>query len=383
MISISLVIKAQDVNSYLKQISENNPEILAYQKLLDVRILEARSSLNPSDPFVTIGYMPAKNSTVGIKKIWSVNQSFSFPTKYLLQRKISRSTIILAEHEFELGKLMILLDAKLTILDLIYYEKSLKVIMQRKENYNRLQKAWEKMVSIGEATIIDYNKIRMELSSLNLRISRTKININMLRNKLLFMNGNGSVIAEEIDYPLTVAPDPENLIIYKTNNHPAFIIPALEYLLSREELKLSKTNSLPDFQIGYSAEILPGETFSGPVGGLSIPLWSNTNRVKTAYAIADHAAAMRDAELSRLKSEVLNEYYNMKALKQSMNELTDILKSGDNKRFLDIALNNGEISITTYFSDLAIMYQVEDRLFELEHEYNKSLATLSDYKLIK
>jgi len=383
MISISLVIKAQDVNSYLKQISENNPEILAYQKLLDVRILEARSSLNPSDPFVTIGYMPAKNSTVGIKKIWSVNQSFSFPTKYLLQRKISRSTIILAEHEFELGKLMILLDAKLTILDLIYYEKSLKVIMQRKENYNRLQKAWEKMVSIGEATIIDYNKIRMELSSLNLRISRTKTNINMLRNKLLFMNGNGSVIAEEIDYPLTVAPDPENLIIYKTNNHPAFIIPALEYLLSREELKLSKTNSLPDFQIGYSAEILPGETFSGPVGGLSIPLWSNTNRVKTAYAIADHAAAMRDAELSRLKSEVLNEYYNMKALKQSMNELTDILKSGDNKRFLDIALNNGEISITTYFSDLAIMYQVEDRLFELEHEYNKSLATLSDYKLIK
>lgn len=383
MTFISLVIKAQDVNTYLKQISENNPEILAYQKLLEARKLEARSGLNPSDPFVTIGYMPGKNTTSGIKKTWSVNQSLSFPTKYLLKREISRSTILLAEHEFDLGRMMVLLEAKLTMLDLIYSEKSLKILMQRKGDYDGLLKAWGIMLSNGEATIIDYNKIRMELSSINLRISRTKTNINMLKNKLLFMNGNASVIAEEIEYPLTMEPDPENLISEKTNNHPAFIIPMLEYLLSKEELKLSKTNSLPDFQIGYSAEILPGETFSGPVGGLSIPLWSNTNRVKTAHAIVDQAEAMKDAELSRLKSEVQNEYHNMKALKQSMNELKEILKSAENKNYLDVALDNGEISITTYFSDLAIMYQIEDRIFELEHEYNKSLANLSDYKLIK
>jgi hypothetical protein len=101
---------AQDVSGFLKQVSENNPEILAFQKLLEAKKFEARTGLAPSDPFVSFGYMPGNTADIGTKKIWSVNQSFSFPTKYLLQRKISRGNIILAEQEFNLGKLMTLLD---------------------------------------------------------------------------------------------------------------------------------------------------------------------------------------------------------------------------------------------------------------------------------
>jgi len=99
--------------------------------------------------------------------------------------------------------------------------------------------------------------------------------------------------------------------------------------------------------------------------------------------MADYKGAVRDAEIAMRKSEVLNEYANMKALKKSMMEISGILKSGDNKKYLDIALANGEISLTTYFSDLEVMYQVEDRLIELEYEYNKSLAILLDHELIK
>jgi outer membrane protein TolC len=197
------------------------------------------------------------------------------------------------------------------------------------------------------------------------------------------MVGNSSDLPEDINYPLTEEPDPENLISEKTEYHPAFILPQMEYLISKEEIRLSKSESLPEFQIGYSSEIVPGETYAGPVGGMTIPLWSNANKVKTASAMADHMAAMRDAELTRLRSEVLSEYYNMKALIKSINELKDILATGDNERYLNSALNNGEISLTTYFSDLEIIYQVEDRLYELEYEYNKSLATLLDHKLIE
>jgi len=382
MIANTMVINAQDINSFLNQVSENNPEILAYKKLLEARRIEARTGLAPSDPFVSVGYMPGNNQAIGIKKIWSVNQSFSFPTKYLIQKRVNRNTIILAEQEFNLGKLMTLLDAKLLLIDLIYNEKTLTVLAQRKIDYDNLEEAWEKMVSYGEATILEHNKIKMELSSLNLLITKTKADISILKNRLLFMSGNNSFLPVAMNYPLTREPDPDKLMSDKTLNHPAFLIPQKEYLLSFEEINLSKTGNLPEFQVGYGSEIIPGETYSGPVVGFSIPLWSNSNRVKSAAAMADHKAAMRDAELLRLKSEVINEYSNMKALKKSMIEISDILKSGDNKKYLDIALTNGEMSLTTYFSDLGVMYQIEDKFYELEYECNKSLAMLNDTQLL-
>jgi hypothetical protein len=99
--------------------------------------------------------------------------------------------------------------------------------------------------------------------------------------------------------------------------------------------------------------------------------------------MAEHAGAVRDAQLARLKSEVSREYYNMEALKKSITEISSILKSGENKKYLDIALDNGEISLTTYFSDIAVLYEIEDRLLDLEHEYHLSLATLLDQELLK
>ena len=35
--------------------------------------------------------------------------------------------------------------------------------------------------------------------------------------------------------------------------------PEIEYQISMQEVKLSKTGSLPEFQIGYASEIVPGE----------------------------------------------------------------------------------------------------------------------------
>ena len=377
------IMYAQDISAFLGQVSENNPEILAYQKLLEAKEIEARTGLTPSDPVVNFGYMPGNSESIGTKRIWSVSQSFSFPTKYLLQRKISRSTISLAVEEFNLGKLLILLDTKLTMFDLIYNEKTLSVLLQRKEGYGSLRAAWKKMIDFGEATVLEYNKITMELSSINLSITKTEADIIILKNRLLFMSGNKSALPDLSGYPLVEEPDPDILISEKTITHPSFIIPEKEYLISCEEIKLSKTGSLPEFQVGYNSEIIPGEIYSGPVAGLTIPLWSNSNKIKAASAMAFHSAAKRDAELTRLKSEVVNEFTNLKALKKSMIEISDILESADNKKYLDIALTNGEISLTTYFSNLSVMNQVEDRLLELEHEYNLSLALLLDHELLK
>lgn len=372
----------QSLQEYLGQVSDNNPGIVAYRKLLEARRYEARTGNTPPDPFISAGIMPGTPDAAGNKKIWSFTQSFAFPTKYLHQKKLNNSTILLAEQEFNQGRLQILLDAKRSYLDLGYKTKHLKNLLARKEGYDRLRFAWKKMLENGQTTIMDYNRIMIEISAVNLEINRTRADIGMLLGDLAYTAGDSSLKIVPEDYTVEAIPDAGSLLREKSRIHPAYLIPELEYEIGAGELKVSRAGALPDFEIGYQSEIVPGETYTGPVAGISVPLWSNSNKIKAASARVDHLSANRDATVRKLNSEVRNEYSNMKALQQSMSEMREILGADGGAKYLDAALNAGEISITTYFTYLEAFYSSEDRLLELENEYRKSLAGLLDHELI-
>lgn len=380
---IQISVYGQDIAGYLKQVHENNPEIIAFRKLLEARKYELRTGITPPDPFISFGYMPGNTPDIGTKKTWSVTQSFSFPTKYLLRNRISNSNLVLAEQAYNLGMLNKILEAKLLLYEYIYDQKISEVLSGRKALYDSLRSGWGKLLKSGAATIIEYNKILLELSSLNLRISRVNSEIAILHEKLLFMSGNTADIPLVSDFPPGRVTDLDTLLYEKSIIHPSFLLPESEYQISLQEVRLSKTGSLPEFQAGVASEIIPGETYTGPVAGLTIPLWANSNRVKTAVARAGHSGAARDAALQELRTSVRSEYENMSALKKSMTEIREILDSASNKSYLDKALSSGEISLTDYFINLNASFQAEDRFYELEYEYNKSLAILYDHDLLK
>jgi cobalt-zinc-cadmium efflux system outer membrane protein len=246
-----------------------------------------------------------------------------------------------------------------------------------------MKTAWEKMVESGEATILEYNKILLELSSLNLRISRISSDISVLKQKLDYMSGGSFDPASYTDYYPEEEADLEVLISEKEVLHPAFRLPETEYQISLQEVKVARTASLPEFQAGIGSESVPGETYTGPVAGITLPLWSNSNKVKTAISRAEHSAAKRDATLLELRTGIRSEYENMNALKTSMNETREIIAKSDNRQFLDKALSAGEISLTDYFIYIEAYFLAEDKFYEIENEYQKSLARLYDHNLLR
>ncbi|HLN21812.1 MAG TPA: TolC family protein [Bacteroidales bacterium] len=379
---ISVNLQGQGMEELLRNAALNNPRIIAYGKLLEARKAESKTGIAPADPFISGSYMPGQDATPGRKKTWEISQSFSFPTKYLLQKQMSKSTVLLAEQEFGLGRMQILLDAELSFLDLVYNSRMLTILQQRKNAYDELRNAWEKMLDSGAATIMDYNRILIELSQLNLRITRVQADIEMLNEKIRYITGNKLTLLFVKDYPAFPQIEIDQLINDKLKIHPAYLIPEMEYQISLQNVKLARNGSLPDLQIGYGAELVPGENYSGPVGGLSVPLWSNSNKVKAASAQAEHVASLRDAEILRLVSEVRNEYSNMKALQTSLNEIRNIVDTGESKRLLDKALDAGEISLTTYFSYIESLNASEDRYLQTENELFRSMATLTDHLLL-
>ncbi|MDX9946084.1 MAG: TolC family protein [Bacteroidales bacterium] len=383
LISFTGLISAQSITEFLGRVSANNPEIAAYGKLLEARRIEARTGNAPSDPFVSAGFMPGDSDEAGDKKTWSVSQSFDFPTKYLLQKKINNNTIILAEQEYSQARMLIMLEAEQMAFDLIYNTRALNTLLERKKGYEVLRSAWGKMLENGEATIMDYNNILLELSAVSLEINRRESETEMLREKLGYMSGSDAAEIGNADYPVMEVPDFDLLITEKSESHPAYLIPEIEYSISRQEVRLSRSGSLPEIQVGYGSEIVAGTAYTGPVAGLSIPLWANSNKVKSASAAADYSDALREATLLKLKSEARNNYSRAAALQKSISEIRGIIESGGGTRYPDKALEAGEISVSTYFMYLKPLYESEDRLLELENEYHKELAELLDHRLAK
>lgn len=383
LISVAGPISAQSITEFLARVSANNPEIATYGKLLEARRIEARTGNAPSDPFVSAGFMPGNTDEAGDKKTWSVSQSFDFPTKYLLQKKINNNTIILAEQEFSQARMLIMLEAEQLAFDLIYNTRALNTLMERKKGYEVLRSAWGKMLGSGEATILDYNNILLELSAVNLEINRRESETEMLEEKLGYMSGSDAAEIGNADYPVIEVPDFNLLITVKSESHPAYLIPEIEYSISRQEVRLSRSGSLPEIQVGYGSEIVAGTDYTGPVAGLSIPLWANSNKVKSATAAADYSDALREATLLKLRSEARNNYSRAAALQKSVSEIREIIETGGGTRYPDKALEAGEISVSTYFMYLKSLYESEDRLLELENEYHKALAALLDHRLVK
>jgi outer membrane protein TolC len=383
LISVSGLASAQSITEFLGRVSAGNPEIAAYGKLLEARRIEARTGNAPSDPFVSAGFMPGNTDEAGDKKTWSVSQSFDFPTKYLLQKKINNNTIILAEQEFSQARMLIMLEAEQLAFDLIYNTRVLNTLLERKKGYEVLRSAWGKMLENGEATIMDYNNILLELSAVSLEINRRESETEMLKEKLGYMSGSDAAEIGNADYPVKEVPDFDLLITEKSESHPAYLIPEIEYSISRQEVRLSRTGSLPGIQVGYGSEIVAGTAYTGPVAGLSIPLWANSNKVKSASAAADYSDALREATLLKLRSEAQNNYSRAAALQKSVSEIREIIESGGGTRYPDKALEAGEISVSTYFMYMKSLYESEDRLMELENEYHKALAALLDHRLIK
>lgn len=378
-----LKAEAQDVKPFLRQVSENNPEILSYAAMLEARRAEARTNLYPPGPEASFGYMPGNSSVSGVKKTWSVSQRFDFPSRYLAMKNISRYSVILAELEFDLGRLNITTEALLTLIDYFSAERKLSLLKKRIIECEALKNAWRKKLEEGAATLPDYNRILLELTAISLKKNDTEAELASLRQKLDYLSGGKGIIPSGLNEPGEIKISVDSLIKEKILIHPAFLIPAAEYRLSTGEISLARSSGLPELMAGISSEILPSEGFTGPVIGISVPLWSNANKVKAAKAKSTMAGASMKAETERLKTLVRREYSDMIYLKSALEELNSILKSSGSIAETEKALKEGGITVTEYFSMTGVVYETQERLIETENRYRKSLAVLNDHMLLE
>jgi hypothetical protein len=195
------------------------------------------------------------------------------------------------------------------------------------------------------------------------------------------LNGNLPV---NVDDTILILPElpPKNILIANYFVNDSRLI-ALDYMneVAEQNRQLVKQQGLPDLNIGFQSEQTDAEHFRGFKAGVSIPLWGNLGKSKAAKIRVNASQAERQSRVEILQMEYDEIYLKAISVKSQLDELKKALNSFNNINLMQRALEAGEISVIDLYNELAFLYDLTDKINELELEYAKYYAELHRFDL--
>lgn len=379
--SVSLAAQ-ENISGILSSIEENNTMLKALKEETKVQKLGNKTGIYLSDPGVSFGYLWGNPSNIGTRKDFSITQTFDIPTVTGMKSRLANSKNQLVEFEYASTRINLLLEAKQYAIDLIYYNGLKKELEVRLRHAQTIADAYKQRLDRGDASILEYNKVQLNLSTVQGEMSRVEVERNTLLSELKRLNGGIEILLEENTYsPASLPADFEEWYLSAEQKNPLLQYVKQQIEVSRKEVKLNKAMRFPKFSAGYSLEKTLGQKYQGANIGISIPLWENKNRVKQAKAGVIAAQTREQESKQQFYNRLQNLYMRANGLQQTVAGYRKSLQSLNNTDLLMKALEVGEINLLNYIVEIGLYYDTVNQTLAAERDFEKVLAELSAVEL--
>jgi Outer membrane protein len=379
--SISLFAQSS-VNSVLASIEENNTTLKSLRETAEAQKLENTTGIYLSNPEVGFNYLWGSPNNIGNRSDFSVSQTFDIPTITGMKSRYANEQNNLVEWQYKADRINILLEAKQYCIELIYYNALKKELDLRLHHAETIAAGYKERMDKGDANVLEYNKVMLNLSTVQGEISRIEVERNALTEQLKRLNGGKDILLE--DYQFNQVELPLNFnewYALAEQKNPVLAYVKNEIEVSKKQVSLSKARGLPTFSTGYMSEKVVGQRYQGVSVGISIPLWENKNRVKQAKA-AVRAAESREADSKQqFYSQLQIQYSRVWGLKTTADTYRKSLMTANSTDLLKKALDAGEISLLDYILEIGLYYTTVNQALEAERDYQKAFAELSAVEL--
>ena len=366
---------AQGIDSVLNCIERNNLELKALKKECEAGCLEIESQNNLEDP--SVEYSPFFNKAVGgiASSELVVSQSFDFPTVYAARNKSERLQQEVLTQQYMTARRDILFGAKTLCLDLIMQNRKKKLLEKRGDNAAKLLQTYEKRFKDGNASILEVNKIKMDLMNVRTEMAQAEAERLATLNSLAALNGNSPLPADSMDYPTLPAASDEDLYRNAITTDNDIRTAMASAKASEQDVKLNRQNWIPKLQVGYRRNTDGSDASNGFLVGATFPLFSSRNKMKTAKAQHEGAQLRLDNARIEVENRVKARIQEVQKLKKAkdtydtalLNQTLDILRK---------AVEGGEISITDYYVEADNIYRNLEAYMNIERQYQGAVAEI-------
>lgn len=362
----------------LRSIEQNNPYLKTAAAELEVQKLENRSEALLDDLEVEFNYLWGQNAEVGQRHDLSVSQSFDIPTLMGMKSRQATALNSQAMLEYKAERLNILKQAQELCIEAVYNNKLMAEYEVLLEYADRLYEATAREVEMGELSLVDLNKARLNLTSAKAQAARAQLQKDAILASLRALNGGKDVVLEGESYGETPLPmDFETWFTQAAEANPVIAYVAEEIAISNNSIRIEKLSALPRLTMGYMSEIGMHDKYRGLTMGVAIPLWKSTSKIRQSQARASLAQEKRAQAEQEFYNSLRSEYDKAVSLGGLMDEYMRSLEESDIRGTLFKALDHGEISMADYMTEVDVLYQILEEYLSIERDYMQSLAELN------
>ena len=374
----------QNIEEVLNSVLHNNKSIQTNNNFLNKLNVEAKTGLTLNNPSIGYSRMWDQNNTTAFSEEFEASQSFEFPSSYSYKNTISNLEIEKTEDRRKLFSLDILLEAKLVCTDIIYLRKKKNEIEKRVEYASSLVDNIQSKLKNGFTTQFELDKALISEMAIQNEIMEIENLLLQKEDRLTELNGGKPIKLNLYEYSAQTIPESLPVLFEHIEEiDPLNQLIELEINIAELNIRLTKTGSLPEFEVGYKLEKSALDKFSGVVLGMSLPLWQNKNKVKSSKVNLEHMRSniiRHENEHYYHVKEIYDEYISASQRLDKFRSLWDQLNYLEN---IEKALEEGEISTTEYFVELKSLYEIKDNLLDIEKDYQSLLSQLNKYELLE
>lgn len=365
-------------DNVLRQVEENNLTLKARHQETEVEKLDNRAENYLENPEVEFGYLWGDPGEIGTRKDFAISQSIDFPTLSGMKRRAAKTKDRLSDLQYQADRINLLLQAKQYCIDLIYYNRMDRELRKRLNHALSLARQGKQSLEEGNSTAIDLSKAELNAATLQGLIARNELERSTILSALRSLNGGIDIALPDTVYPPATLPaDFSQWYASCEAKSPILSYMNQQIEVGKKEVGLSKAQTLPSLSAGYMQESVVGESYRGISIGLSIPLWSNRNRIRKAKQTLRAAEARQAESKQSFYDTQRNLYIQTEGLRKTAEAYAGALRTSDQTHLLRKALDAGQISLTQYLTEIAFYYDATDQAITAERDYQRSLAELS------
>lgn len=376
-------ISAQDsFGQVLSDIEANNTTLKALREQANAEKIGNKTGITLANPEVEFGYLWGSPKGVDNKMDINVTQSFDFPTSYRYRSQLANGRNVQVDLIYNQQAKAIVAEARNLCVELVYQAKLNKELVQRTAHARDLHNAYKIRFDKGDVDVIEYNKTKLSLLSMEKTLQINEVEINTLKSELQRLNG-GEPVAEITSYSTYNLPfDFDQWFSTAKENNPTLKFAEKDVELSRKQEQLTRALNLPKFSAGYASERVPGmnEVQQGVSIGISIPLWEGRNTVKHRKAQTIALQVQEDDLKLQFRNALWKQYDKAGKLRGLLNDYKEALSVSNNRELLKKALDKGQLSLINYIVELTSFYETVDQYMETERDYQLAISELQQWE---
>jgi outer membrane protein TolC len=379
---LTLSVAAQpSLQDFLQRIETHNKTLQAAKEYTQMQQLAARTELNPGNPEVEFGYFPGNSDAIGTKQVLGVTQSLEFPTTYVHKYRMANHQVRFQSLNYQLTRQQLLLSAAETWCQLVYLNGKRAMVSQRSSQAVQLVDFYRKKQASGDATQLEVNKAQLFAIKMQNQLRVLQGQVLQVNEQIAQLNGGTPMLITDSVFTVQDLEPWDELKIAIDSLHPLIQLTALSEQMATNQIKLSRSQALPNLMVGYESETVLSEKFQGIKAGITIPLWQDKNKIKRSKAQLLYSQAQKEQAVLGLFTDYHNRYIEAQSLFTNSGALKNSLASMNNQYLLSRSLELGQISAIEYFMELDYFYELLDQLYELELQYQLSWLRLHEFTL--